>query len=193
MSRQHAILQAEAKDSHFALLSQEWTVDSYAKIESGRLNYLRKEQTKLRADKYKHVQAAVEAVLQGQDIGKPFVLPSSFVGGECHMRQLYQVSLHAAIIAQVCAFKQLSFVLSEWFLSLGCEKLAFTWCLSCRLYLPSVSILLAVTCCNTQRFKQLFCCSYTVWNCRMPWPGLPTLASQICSSPSPAMPIGLRS
>ena len=107
MSRQYAILQAEAKDSHFAsiLLSQEWTVDSYAKIESGRLNYLRKEQTKLRADKYKHVQAAVEAVLQGQDIGKPFVLPSSFVGGERHMRQLYQVSLHAAIICTSLCFQ----------------------------------------------------------------------------------------
>ena len=75
------------------MLLQEYVVDSYAKVESNRLNYLRKEQPKLCADKYKHVEAAVMAPLQGKDIGKPFVLPSSFVGGERNLKQLYQVNL----------------------------------------------------------------------------------------------------
>ena len=66
-------------------------VDAYAKIESERLRYLRREQPKLCADKYKHEQAAVEAALRGEDSSKPFVLPSSFIGGDRNMRQLYQV------------------------------------------------------------------------------------------------------
>ena len=54
-------------------------MDAWAKIESQRLRYLAKEQPKMRADKYRVVQAAVEAGLNGADIGKPKVLPSSLL------------------------------------------------------------------------------------------------------------------
>lgn len=73
------------------LCAQELAVDNWAKIESQRLGYLAKEQSKLRADKYRAVREAVEAGLRGEDIGKPKVLPSSFIGGDRNMRQLFQV------------------------------------------------------------------------------------------------------
>lgn len=75
-------MQLHTPQLHTRGVTQEYVVDSYAKVESGRLRYLRNEQPKLRADKYKHVREAVEAELRGEDIGKPFVLPSSFVGGD---------------------------------------------------------------------------------------------------------------
>ena len=60
------------------LLLQRYVSDSYAKVESNRLNYLRKEQPKLHADKYKHAEAAIMTTLHGEDIGKNFCLALLF-------------------------------------------------------------------------------------------------------------------
>src|SRR6185369_11605006 len=60
------------------------------KIEQERLNYLRQNQTTLRAEMY---QGAVDAMHTGDisnSIGRRIILPSSFTGGPRQMYQLYQ-------------------------------------------------------------------------------------------------------
>jgi hypothetical protein len=53
----------------------------YTKIEHARLKFLRKNQDKLRIEKYKLLS---DAVLQGffdaDSIGKKFILPATFIG-----------------------------------------------------------------------------------------------------------------
>jgi hypothetical protein len=72
-------------------LFQEWLVDQYCRIEIQRLDYLRFNQKKIRAELYQGVVDAVEA---GETtaglIGRPFILPSSFVGGPRYMAQSFQ-------------------------------------------------------------------------------------------------------
>jgi hypothetical protein len=71
-------------------LYQQYIVDQYAKIEQERLNYLRQNQTTLRAEMY---QGTVDAVNIGDisnSIGRRIILPSSFAGGPRQMYQLYQ-------------------------------------------------------------------------------------------------------
>jgi hypothetical protein len=76
----------------FGRLFKQYIVDNYAKIESGRLSYLRHNQSSLRADFY---SGAVDALDEndhatGSEIGKKFILPSSFTGGDRYMQQQYQ-------------------------------------------------------------------------------------------------------
>ncbi|KAG2210181.1 hypothetical protein INT45_004502 [Circinella minor] len=75
----------------FGKLFQQYITDMYAKVESERLNYIRSNQDKLRSDLYKSVADAVN--LGDNDmanVGKRVILPLSFIGGPCHMQQLYQ-------------------------------------------------------------------------------------------------------
>ena len=67
-------------------------VVNYAKIESGRLNFLRSNQRRIRSELYKGVHEAIRADSNAtaSDIGKPTILPSSFSGGPRHMEQLFQ-------------------------------------------------------------------------------------------------------
>ena len=76
----------------FGRLFHQYIVDMYAKIEMGRLNYIKFNQSNLRADLYK---GATDALDKNQDcradsIGKKFILPSSFTGSPRYMNQLYQ-------------------------------------------------------------------------------------------------------
>jgi len=75
-------------------LFQQYVVDNYAKIEQSRLNYLRRNQHQIRSELYKGIQDVLHAkdinVKSSDDIGKQFILPSSFIGGPRHMHQLYQ-------------------------------------------------------------------------------------------------------
>ena len=75
---------------YFGRLYHQYIVDNYAKIEMGRLNYLKMNQTNLRADLYKGVVDALNKFDFGLDIGKITILPSSFSGGPRHMLQLFQ-------------------------------------------------------------------------------------------------------
>ena len=64
-------------------------MDAYAQIEQNRLNYLRRNQTQLRADLY---QGVVDAIADGRDltnIGTRVILPTTFTGGPREMRQQY--------------------------------------------------------------------------------------------------------
>ncbi|XP_058768084.1 uncharacterized protein LOC131641793 [Vicia villosa] len=72
-------------------LFQQFLVDGYAMMESERLNWLQKNQSKLRVGKYNNLQRRCEQGDQnpGNKQGKRVVLPSSFVGSKRYMDQLY--------------------------------------------------------------------------------------------------------
>ncbi len=75
----------------FGRLYHEYIVDNYSKIELARLNFLKNNQDKLRADTYKSVRDAIYSdQMQASQIGKQTILPSSFTGGPRHMEQLFQ-------------------------------------------------------------------------------------------------------
>src|SRR5256885_10227862 len=75
---------------HAGRLYQQYMVDQYAKMEQERLNYLRLNQSTLRAEMY---QGAVDAMYTGDtsnNIGHRIILSSSFTGGPRQMYQLYR-------------------------------------------------------------------------------------------------------
>ena len=69
-------------------LYQQYIVDMYAKIEAGRLNYLRFHQEGLRRELYKGLKDAVHAG-DAQRAGKRIILPASFTGGPRFMAMHY--------------------------------------------------------------------------------------------------------
>ena len=74
-------------------LYQQYIVDMYAKIEGSRLQYIKYNQSNLRADLYQGLADAVnsdDASVDGATIGKRVILPSSFVGSPRYQHQLYQ-------------------------------------------------------------------------------------------------------
>jgi len=68
----------------------QFAVDMYAKIETERLQYLRYNQTRLRAEEYIHLQDAVANDRNAHEIGQMVILPSSFTGGPRYMQQRTQ-------------------------------------------------------------------------------------------------------
>ena len=82
-------------------LFQQYVVDMYAKIEYARLSYIHNNQNQLWIDLYKGVADAVESSdgnIDGTQIGKKFILPSSFTGSPRYQHQLYQDAM--AIVRQ---------------------------------------------------------------------------------------------
>jgi hypothetical protein len=62
----------------------------YIKIESCRLDYLRNEQGKIRADLYQGIVDSINAgEVRGSRVGKLIVLPPSFIGGPRDMQRRY--------------------------------------------------------------------------------------------------------
>ncbi|MCH95752.1 helicase-like protein, partial [Trifolium medium] len=71
-------------------LFQQFLVDGYTMMESERLEFLRKNQSKLRVGKYQNLTDTQSNVPnESKKRGKRMVLPSSFVGGKRYMDQLY--------------------------------------------------------------------------------------------------------
>ncbi|AQK95491.1 hypothetical protein ZEAMMB73_Zm00001d011047, partial [Zea mays] len=71
-------------------LFQQFAVDTYIKIESSRLDFIRKNQDRLRADLYKGlVDSLHEGENRADKIGKRTVLSTSFIGGPRDMRRRY--------------------------------------------------------------------------------------------------------
>jgi hypothetical protein len=72
-------------------LFQQFLVDVYTMMEAERLNWLRKNQSKLRVGKYRQINANSSNGNQNQPTlqGKRVVLPSTFVGSKRYMDQLY--------------------------------------------------------------------------------------------------------
>lgn len=75
-------------------LSHQYAVDMYVKIEQGRLGYVERSQKKLRTELYKGMIDSVRTDdTDMSQVGKRYILPSSFIGGPRHMAQLYQDAL----------------------------------------------------------------------------------------------------
>ncbi|XP_058756021.1 uncharacterized protein LOC131629238 [Vicia villosa] len=71
-------------------LFQQFLVDGFTMMESERLRWLRKNQSKLRVGKYDHLaDARTNGHTRGAATGKRVVLPSSYVGSRRYMDQLY--------------------------------------------------------------------------------------------------------
>ncbi|XP_058742338.1 uncharacterized protein LOC131614807 [Vicia villosa] len=71
-------------------LFQQFLVDGYTMLESEKLEWIRKNQPKLRVSKYNSLNDEGEqSQIAGSSIGKRVVLPSSFVGDRRFMDQLY--------------------------------------------------------------------------------------------------------
>lgn len=75
---------------YYRSLLNHFLVDMWAKIETERLNYLRFNQSKLRAKQYVHSKDAIERDGNLEDIGQLVILPSSFYGGPRYMHQRIQ-------------------------------------------------------------------------------------------------------
>ena len=74
-------------------LFQQFVVDAWASTEGMDLDYLRYNQTKLRADLYATANSAMLRNESPENIGQRVILPSSFTGGDRFMQQLYQDSM----------------------------------------------------------------------------------------------------
>ena len=80
-----------------ANLFQKYVVDALALVEQSNLNWVRHHQKELRADVYSGLRDAALGDRNNNinltEHGSRIVLPSSFVGSECHMNQLFQDSM----------------------------------------------------------------------------------------------------
>ena len=75
-------------------LAQQYFVDQYARIDQGRLNYIKTHQKEIRSDLYQGLEDHVNAG-DGEKIGRKTVLPSSYIGGPRYMSGLYQDAMAA--------------------------------------------------------------------------------------------------
>ncbi|XP_073518740.1 uncharacterized protein [Phyllobates terribilis] len=71
-------------------LFHQFIVDTYAKIESERLLYIRLNQKKLRAEEYIHLTDAVANDADPKELGKMVILPSTVTGSPRHMHEYTQ-------------------------------------------------------------------------------------------------------
>ncbi|XP_072158483.1 uncharacterized protein [Bemisia tabaci] len=73
-------------------LFQQYLVDTYVRIESSRLDYVRQNQSKLRVEHYKGLQDFVvnKSRLSNSTTGKVVILPSTFQGSPRNLAQRYQ-------------------------------------------------------------------------------------------------------
>jgi len=78
-------------------LLQQYTVDAWASIQQNLLNWTRFNQKKIWADVYQGLHDAVvgdrDNNINLAEYGQCIILPSSFIGSECHMQQLFQDSI----------------------------------------------------------------------------------------------------
>ncbi|KAF1891422.1 hypothetical protein Lal_00017056, partial [Lupinus albus] len=71
-------------------LFHQFLVDVYTMVESERLSFIKRNQKKLRVDKYKNLNETQGSdQSKGSNRGKRVILPSTFVGGRRYMDQLY--------------------------------------------------------------------------------------------------------
>ena len=83
-------------------LFQQYIVNMYSKVEAACLLYIRCNQSKLHAEVYQELADAIctqDGNVDGTQIGKKVILPSSFTGGAQYQHQLYQDAM-----AIVCCY-----------------------------------------------------------------------------------------
>ena len=90
-------------------LTQQWMVDSYVKIESNRLKYLREHQSDHHVARYQGLADYLNnrADMGEFTIGNVYILPSSFIGSPRAMKKAYQESWYAFFIDIASWFKTL--------------------------------------------------------------------------------------
>lgn len=73
-------------------LFQQFLVDAYVKVEQDRLDFIRKNQKKLKVESYKGLTDYLKASPDGSaaQVGRDFILPSSFTGSPRNYQQRYQ-------------------------------------------------------------------------------------------------------
>ncbi|KAI5432851.1 hypothetical protein KIW84_020236 [Lathyrus oleraceus] len=72
-------------------LLQQYVVDNYVKIESGRLRWIKEHQSDIHVKVYQGLQDALHVgETNAENIGKRTILPSSFIGGRRDMTQRYE-------------------------------------------------------------------------------------------------------
>ena len=73
----------------------QWLVDMYVRVEGTRLEFIRKQQSQLRADLYLNITDYVNrrAGEENVQIGRQVILPSSFIGSPQNMKQNYLDSM----------------------------------------------------------------------------------------------------
>jgi hypothetical protein len=75
-------------------LFQQYIVDAFVTCETTSLNWLRSHQDKIRADVYNGLtDTLIREDVLAANLGRRFVLPSSFTGGDRFMQQLFQDSM----------------------------------------------------------------------------------------------------
>ncbi|XP_050233165.1 uncharacterized protein LOC126681661 [Mercurialis annua] len=94
--REYYCYKLQIRDAEFPILLladrllQQYAVDMYIKIETTRLDYIRREQSQIRAELYSGI---VDSIIAGEtradQVGKRLVLPASFIGGPRDMRRRY--------------------------------------------------------------------------------------------------------
>ena len=86
MIRQNVFVLLQAK-----WLFQQYLVDAYCKIETERLQFLRREQTALRADCYQDLQDTIsDQDGDPNNVGRRIILPSTFTGDPRYMYECQQ-------------------------------------------------------------------------------------------------------
>ena len=80
---------------HSRRLFQQYVVDSWASCDLNKLDWLRTNQTTIRADLYNGLADSLQRDENADTatLGKRFILPSSYTGGDRYMQQLYQDSM----------------------------------------------------------------------------------------------------
>ncbi|KAI5399295.1 hypothetical protein KIW84_064601 [Lathyrus oleraceus] len=72
-------------------LLQQYVVDNYVKIESGRLRWIKEHQSDIRSELYQGLHDALHVgETNAENIGKRTILPSSFIGSRRDMTQRYE-------------------------------------------------------------------------------------------------------
>jgi len=90
----YRIMVREGEDNYlvnYRSLFSQYLVDEYAKIETERLNYIKNNQAKLRADSYIHLKDAIgRRDIEANQLGQMVILPSTFTGGPRYMHERTQ-------------------------------------------------------------------------------------------------------
>ncbi|UYV71113.1 hypothetical protein LAZ67_8001784, partial [Cordylochernes scorpioides] len=74
----------------YGMLTNQFWVDMYAKVETERFSFIRRNQKKLRTENYIHLQDALRADENLANIGQIVILPSSFTGGPRYLHERTQ-------------------------------------------------------------------------------------------------------
>jgi hypothetical protein len=80
-------------------LLQQYMVDAFASVDQNRLSFLRRNQKQIRASLYNGLEDAIsnrDDDVDLNELGKRYILPSSYIGGPRHMQQRYQDAMAIA-------------------------------------------------------------------------------------------------